>query len=114
LEPGQDVPVKLWIDDIDVRFVDLSQMGGDPEEGSCATFLIEGIYTFSTCPLDRTEAKCSPGEKTGTIVAPEEGESRKAGALFPREGGWLPGLGQARDGERCQAEAAEEGAQGRS
>ena len=59
-----------------------------------------------------TEATCSPGEQAGTIVASEEDESRKA--RFPREGGWLPGLGQARIGELRQGEAAEEGAQGRS
>jgi len=56
-----------------------------------------------------TEATCSPGEQAGTIVASEEDESRKA--RFPREGGWLPGLGQARIGELRQGDAAEVGPQ---
>jgi len=75
-----DVSVRLWIDDLDVRFVDLSQVGQDQPE-----------VVFR--PLFR------------------DNFNRYENALFPKEGGWLPGPGQARIGERRQGEGAEEDAQ---
>jgi hypothetical protein len=73
---------------------------------------VERTHAPGACPCDRTEATCSSGEQAGTIIASEEDESRKAGALFPREDGWLPGFGQARIGDPRQGEAAEEVAAG--
>jgi len=80
LSRGEDVSVKLWIDDMDVRFIDQSLMGQNTED-----------VVFR--PLFR------------------DNFNRYESALFPREGGWLPGLEPARAGEQNQGETAEEGAQ---
>ena len=80
LSRSQDVPVKLWIDDLDVRFVDKSHMGQNQPE-------------VAFRPLFR------------------DNFNRYESALFPKDGGWLPGLEQARSGEQRQGETAEEGTQ---
>jgi RHS repeat-associated protein len=80
LSRGPEVLVELWIDDMDVRFVDLSQVGQDQPE-------------FVFRPLFR------------------DNFNRYESALFPRAGGWIPGLGQAQGGEKRQGETVEEGTQ---
>ena len=80
LSRGQDLPVKLWIDDMDVRFLDQSLLGQDMTDVVFKPLFRDNFDKYET-------------------------------ALFPRQGGWLLGLGQATNEERDRRKAADEGAQ---
>ena len=71
------VAVKLWIDDLEVRFVDLSRLGQDRPE-----------VVFRPLFRDNFE--------------------RYGRALFPEQGGWRVGPGQAAGGEKGLRESSEE------
>jgi len=71
------VAVKLWIDDLDIRFVDLSRLGQDQPE-----------VVFRPLFRDNFE--------------------RYGRALFPEQGGWHVGPGQAAGGEKGLRETSEE------
>lgn len=80
LSRGRDLPVKLWIDDMDVRFLDQSLLGQDTTDVVFKPLFRDNFDKYET-------------------------------ALFPRQGGWLLGLGQASDEERVRREAADESEQ---
>jgi len=79
LELGQEVPVKLWVDDIDVRFVDQSSVGQDPERVALRPLIRDNFNRYESALFPR-----EGGWLSGRERARRQGETAEAGAEMLR------------------------------
>jgi len=78
LSRGQDVPVKLWIDDLDVRFVDQSLMGHNTEDVVFRPLFRDNFNRYESARFPR-EGGWLPGLEPARAGEQNQGEMAEEG-----------------------------------